>query len=147
MIRLRCITDIRQTPLLVGAIQILWGMIPAFSQSGFLFRAMLDDLGIGNDWGWLMILTGLYLMAGAIINRRETLTIGLFLSATVWTSMTIVYFNSWYIESSWYGTIPNWVTPITLSMPLFSLSLWFCCLRELYLMPRFVPERQKQPER
>lgn len=137
--KLRPLRDIRSLPLLVGMVQALWAIVPACDMPGFLFRRMLDDLAIGRPWGWAMMLSGLYLVFTALVDRRESLHIALFLCAMVWSAMTVLYFNHWYL----IGEKPAWITPITLVLPLFSVNLWFALAREMLYQPVIIKERRR----
>lgn len=135
---LRCLSDVRQLPLLVGMLQVFWGFIPALNIDGSLFSRQLVYLRIGDVWGHLMILIGVYLVAGAVVNRRETLTVGLFLAAIAWTAMSVVFANAAYLNRSDL----TWVTPVTLSMPCLAISCWFSLFRELLFAPVHLRDRR-----
>jgi hypothetical protein len=136
--KLRCLSDIRQLPLLVGALQAIWATIPALEIEGSLFSELLQYLSLDREWGWTMMLSGLYLCVGAIIKRRDTLTIGLFIAATLWTTLAVIF-----ADALWYTNASRFVTPITLSMPLFAISLWFALYREMIFKPVSISERRK----
>lgn len=144
--KLRCLSDMRQLPLLVGALQVMWSLIPALRIKGSRFYALLDSVNLTNDWGWMMMLSGAYLIVGALVKRRDTLTVALFLSAIVWTVMSILFADAAWrsIQYLYDGDLlTTWTTPITLSMPVIASSLWFCLFRELIAQPVTITERRK----
>lgn len=137
---IRCLSDIRQCPLLVGAMQCMWSLIPLLDLPGSMFARQLHALGLGIVWGGIMACTGALLVAGALIARRETLTIALFLSALVWSAMTVTF-----VDASLSVAAPplvTWMTPVTLTMPVVAVSLWFCLFREMIFRPVTFPESE-----
>lgn len=138
--KFRCFTDIRHLPIFLGALSIIWSAIPLGEFDGSLFARQLDMLRIDHEWGWLMAMSGLYLAVGALIRRRETLTISLFVAACVWTAMSIVF-----LDASFRYTDMQWVTPVTLAMPLAAVSLWLSFVRELLAQPVVITERRRVP--
>ncbi len=141
MIKLRCFTDIRQLPLYIGIKACLWATIPLVPIDGSLFSKQLALLGIGQDWGWLMALCGGYLVFGALIARRETLTVALFLSASMWTALSILFLDA----SVHAPQLTSWITPVTLTMPLSAACLWMCLVREMLAHPVVIKERRRVP--
>jgi hypothetical protein len=101
---------------------------------------MLREMEIGQQWGIVMMTTGAYLIFGSIFNRRDSLAVGMFLCAMVWTIMSILLFNNWWLEYPYPK--PVWITPITMSMPVFALILWVALLRELLVCPMWVRDRR-----
>lgn len=144
--KLRCLSDIRQLPLTIGMIQCMWALVPALQIKGSRFYVLLQSVNLDNQWGWMMMLTGLYLIFGAFVKRRDTLTIALLLSATVWTIMSIIFADAaWRSTAYVYNseTLAIWATPVTLSMPVIALSLWFALFRELIAQPVVITERRR----
>lgn len=138
--RVRCFADIRHLPLFLGILSILWSAIPLGDYEGSLFARQLDVLRIGPEWGWFMAFSGLYLMVGSLLRRRETLTIALLLSACVWSAMSIVF-----IDAAYRYDVVQWITPVTLTMPAAAIPLWLSLIRELLAQPVVITERRRVP--
>lgn len=138
--KVRCFADIRHLPLFLGIVSMLWSTIPICEFDGSLFAKQLDILRIGQEWGWLMAFTGLYLVAGSVFRRRETLAIALLLSACAWTAMSIVFIDAAYRYDDF-----QWVTPVTLTMPAAAVTLWLSLVRELLAQPVVIKERRRVP--
>ena len=137
--KLRCFIDVRQLPLYIGIKTCLWSLIPLAGIEGSLFSRPLVMLGLDREWGWIMALSGLYLIFGAVFARREVLTVAMFLSACVWTTMTVLFFDA-------AVRVPHtmvWVTPVTLLMPVSALSLWAGLFREMLAQPIVIRERRR----
>lgn len=138
--RIRCFADIRHLPLFLGILSMMWSTIPIGDLDGSLFARQLELLRIGPEWGWLMAVSGLYLVVGSLLKRRETLTIALFISAMVWSAMTIVF-----IDASTRLDDMQWITPVTLTMPVAAISLWLSLAREMLVQPVVITERRRMP--
>lgn len=138
--KVRCFADIRHLPLFLGILSILWSAIPLGDYEGSLFARQLDVLRIGQEWGWFMAFSGLYLVVGSLLRRRETLTIALLLSACVWSAMSIVF-----IDAVFRYDVAQWITPVTLTMPAAAISLWLSLIRELLAQPVVITERRRVP--
>lgn len=138
--KVRCFADIRHLPLFLGVLSILWSAIPLGDYEGSLFAKQLDVLRIGPEWGWFMAFSGLYLVVGSLLRRRETLTIALLLSACVWSAMSIVF-----IDAAYRYDVVQWITPVTLTMPVAAISLWLSLIRELLAQPVVITERRRVP--
>lgn len=138
--RIRCFADIRHLPLFLGILSMMWSTIPIGDLDGSLFARQLELLRIGPEWGWLMAVSGLYLVVGSLLKRRETLTIALFISAMVWSAMTIVF-----IDASTRLDDMQWITPVTLTMPVAAISLWLSLAREMLAQPVVITERRRMP--
>lgn len=137
--KLRCFIDVRQLPLYLGTKSILWSLIPLVDVKGSLFSRQLAYLGINQEWGWLMALSGLYLVFGAVFARREILTVAMFLSACMWTALTVLFLDA----AVRFPDIMPWVTPVTLAMPVAAACLWIGLAREMLVQPVVIRERRR----
>ncbi len=139
----RGLSDLRQFPLYVGLVQIVTGLIPAFDVQGSQFHAILSYNGLGREFGWVMVLTGVYLSAGAIFARRETLNIGMFFAAVIWSCVAFMMGEVWWGELWYEADTQRWFTPGTLTMPITAVLCWFSLFREMIVRPVEIQERRK----
>lgn len=137
MIKFRNLVDIRMVPLLIGTIQVLWGLrIASVDHPRTLFK-LIEALSSGDEWGWLMSASGIFLMGVGVFKGRHCLTTAILISAFLWSIMTIIWFHTWY----WYRP-EGLVTALTLQMPVIAACLWYEFFREVYLHPRVVSLRK-----
>jgi phage shock protein PspC (stress-responsive transcriptional regulator) len=134
--RLRKLCDVRQFPLYVGVVLTMQGFVPALDVSSSLFHALFAQAGLGREFGWSMVLVGIYVVAGALFARRETLHIGMFLCAVCWSVMSMLM-----LEVG--GEITYRWTPITMTMPVTAIACWFALFRDMVLQPVQIPERRQ----
>jgi len=138
MFNLRRVSDFKLFEFFVGCLQMLWSTIPVFKINGSLFASILNDAGLNQQWGFVMLLSGAYLVVGAVFRRRETLHIAQFLSMMVWMVMTAMVANSYY-----FGNYENVITPVMLSLPLLSGCMLFAVFRSMLYCPVGISDRRK----
>ena len=138
----RCMSDIRQVPLYIGIVQCLNATIPALDIHGSLFYSILHASGLGREFGWVLMLSGFYLIFGGLYSRRQSFQIALYISASLWTAMTIMLADAMWYPYTYMGLTQRWWTPITMSMPVTAFFLWFALFREMLLQPIMVRERR-----
>lgn len=140
----RNLCDVRQTPLYIGCIQVILGLIPAFDIPGSLFALFIEYNGLGREFGWLLVCSGVYMMGGALFARRETLHIGLLLSAVIWTSMSVLVANVWHEDFYYLGRAQQWLSPIMMMSPVTAVVLWFSLFRDMLFLPVQILERRRR---
>ena len=102
-------SETRYCSMLIGALTAIWSLLGLVPHRESLFVTTLRTANLGNEWFFLMLLTGLLLIISSVFPLRSLRHIALFGASLVWTSMTGVFL------------LANLITPVTVSAPLFAL--------------------------
>lgn len=109
-------SEARLCTLLIGAIQVIWSMLPV-TGGDWRFQRILRHYEYAQEWLSFMALCGVLLIIGALCPWRSGRHMGLFLSSTVWFSSFGMWLNYWAETGKWL------VSPTTMLFPLLGL---FC---------------------
>lgn len=102
-------SETRYCSMLIGAMTALWSLLGIVPNRESLFTTTLHAANLGNEWFFLMLLTGLLLIVSSVFPLRSMRHIALFGASLVWAAMTGVFL------------LANLSTPVTVSAPLFAL--------------------------
>lgn len=118
----RRFVDIRFAALIIGAIQVLWGLIPLMDdRDQSLFARVLGTTQFEVLWVAVSLTLGFFLVLAAVVKWRAMLLWCQALSAFAWAA-TFAPFRDAGV-----------VTPVTVCMPMFAVILFGCLVREVLL--------------
>jgi len=118
----------RLATLLIGAIQVLWSVLPAIGGDWRLLR-VLKHFQQDDEWLIVMAALGVLLIVGATCRWRAARQIGLTLSCGIWVS----YFVLWVQYTMEIG---RWVvSPVFITAPLFALFCFLLLINDVLQKP------------
>ena len=118
----RRFVDVRTTPLLIGAVQFMWALIPLLDDKDLsLFAKVLAESDFEVWWMASNLTLGLFLALSAVIKWRNMLLLTEALSGIMWLS-TFAPFKAQAIY-----------TPVVISMLIFGIVCFLALAREVFV--------------
>lgn len=133
-LKMRRLTDIRTTPLLIGITSFLWAWIPWIDfDAKTLFYTTLKASGDNLLWSAILMTIGVTLSVSALIKWRSMLLLSEALAIFMWLALFFEFLGAWY-------------APTVLTMPAFAISCAICLAREVAIGIRFEKLKNKKVE-
>ena len=118
----------RLATLLIGAMQVLWSVLP-FIGGDWRLTKVLKHYHQEDEWFIIMATLGVILIAGATLRWRAGRQIGLILSCGMW----IAYFSIWL---QYILELDKWfLSPIFVIAPLLSLFCFLLLINDVMQKP------------
>lgn len=116
-------THLKISAFMLAGIMLIWSFL-AFGPSDSLFVRTLNDAGLAQQWGGIMFLNGLLLLAGCILPWRSGRHIGLILCC-----FQMFALGGYFFEREIF-------TPVSASMPWLGLMSLITLMAEVKGKPR-----------